>query len=369
MIKMKNEASSEQELKEIGYGQLMAAHAFHGTVLVDSSRTIVAYNPTAAELFANTLGEKIQKGVSFTQLFSRSKRFSDDLSRAFEGKAFTRHYQVTRHGVRFWFQCDFIPCHPDPSAQFIVIHIRDVTRRRLLHRKKKASQPKADARPASQVHADDFLHIVAHDLRNPLSRLKLIIQKEDAFCSGNLPFLMNAIQESVLQMDSIVEGLVNIINTREEAHIITKVDVKQTLDKVIREFKEEIAARSIALSVSIRDAKFTYAPPFLESIIKNLIGNAVKYAGEHAPKIEVSFGKKGSFYLLAVKDNGQGIDLKKYEKYLFQPFKRLSDDKSGLGIGLFMIKNLVERNGGKIEVESEPGKGSAFTIFLKEYTR
>lgn len=69
MIKMKNEASSEQELKEIGYGQLMAEHAFHGTVLVDSSRTIVAYNPTAAELFANTLGEKIQKGVSFTQLF------------------------------------------------------------------------------------------------------------------------------------------------------------------------------------------------------------------------------------------------------------------------------------------------------------
>ena len=72
--------------------------------------------------------------------------------------------------------------------------------------------------------------------------------------------------------------------------------------------------------------------------------------------------------ILTFKDNGEGIDLEKFGSRLFTPFTRFNTEQEGKGIGLYIVKKMIEKNGGKIEVESEIGKGTTFIIYLREYT-
>ena len=110
-----------------------------------------------------------------------------------------------------------------------------------------------------------------------------------------------------------------------------------------------------------------YVETFLYSILKNLISNEIKYKKDVPLQINIKGRKEDGFVILKVKDNGIGIDLNKYEKQIFKPFKRFTNTVEGTGVGLYLIKNMISRNGGEIKVESEPGKGTTFYCYLKEY--
>lgn len=103
--------------------------------------------------------------------------------------------------------------------------------------------------------------------------------------------------------------------------------------------------------------------------MRNLISNAIKYRQpDRALKITItSRPVDDTCTLLTVADNGIGIDLDKHGQHLFKPFKRFDSKTEGKGIGLHVIKNMVERNGGKIEISSTPGEGVRFDVYLKEY--
>jgi signal transduction histidine kinase len=83
--------------------------------------------------------------------------------------------------------------------------------------------------------------------------------------------------------------------------------------------------------------------------------------------VKINCSKNGKEFVFTVEDNGRGIDLQKKGKDLFKPFQRTSSSGSGMGIGLHIVNNMVRKNGGAIKVESTPGKGTKFTIYLKEY--
>ncbi len=102
----------------------------------------------------------------------------------------------------------------------------------------------------------------------------------------------------------------------------------------------------------------------LRSIIYNLLSNAIKYrAPERTPQVRVYCSVTPEYQILAVQDNGLGINLNQ-EKKLFAMFKRLHNHVEGTGIGLYMVKKIIENAGGKIEVQSTEGEGSTFQIFF-----
>lgn len=100
----------------------------------------------------------------------------------------------------------------------------------------------------------------------------------------------------------------------------------------------------------------------LMQLFHHLFDNSLKFRGDAPPRIEISVRRDGSMYQFAVKDNGQGFDGDKYGERIFGMFQRLHDRDQypGTGIGLALAKKIVERNGGRIWVESQPGAGATF---------
>ena len=130
------------------------------------------------------------------------------------------------------------------------------------------------------------------------------------------------------------------------------------------------ALKNLKAAMEEAGATYTQGPPptvvadesQLVQVFQNLVGNAVKFRGTQPPNVEVSAQKTGAEWTFAVRDNGIGIDPQFHER-IFEIFQRLQGRKEyggGAGIGLAICKKVVERHGGRIWVESEPGKGSTF---------
>jgi len=139
---------------------------------------------------------------------------------------------------------------------------------------------------------------------------------------------------------------------------------------------EEVLARVLStLQVSIEESRgsVTHDPlpklmaddVQLESLFQNLIGNAIKFHGKKPPMIHVGVEQKGKEWIFSVSDNGIGIDPQYFER-IFIIFQRLHNRQEypGTGIGLAISKRIVERHGGRIWIESQPGKGSTFFFTL-----
>jgi light-regulated signal transduction histidine kinase (bacteriophytochrome) len=103
----------------------------------------------------------------------------------------------------------------------------------------------------------------------------------------------------------------------------------------------------------------------LHQVLLNLVGNAIKYRGERAPRIAVGAERQGDSWIISVRDNGIGID-PAYHEQIFDIFRRLHarNEYSGTGIGLAIARRIVEQHGGRIRIESESGRGSTFFVSL-----
>lgn len=219
-------------------------------------------------------------------------------------------------------------------------------------------------------YLNDFVYTVAHDLRSPLTNLRLIA---DLIKSSKEPteneFYTENINNSVDRVENILNGIIEIINSQFNVDtVIRELDFLKTLERVKDELILRLKRSNASISYDFKVKKINYPQTYLSSIFRNLLSNAIKYRRSGVdPSIEVFTKKEGEFVVLEFKDNGTGIDVEKNKKRLFKPFKRLNDNQDGKGIGLHLVRSMVEKNGGKIELESELGSGALFRIFLKEY--
>jgi light-regulated signal transduction histidine kinase (bacteriophytochrome) len=166
-----------------------------------------------------------------------------------------------------------------------------------------------------------------------------------------------------------MDGLVNDLLSYTQAAAITNVSAVLTdangalanalnnLRVSIEESGAEITAAELP-SIAIQQVH-------LSQLLQNLIGNALKYRGPERPQVHIEAQRQGPQWLFSVRDNGIGID-QRYQRRIFGLFKRLHTAAaySGTGIGLAICQKVVERHGGRIWVESEPGKGSTFYFTL-----
>ena len=220
----------------------------------------------------------------------------------------------------------------------------------------------------SNRELEEFPHVVSHDLQAPIRMVKsfadLLARHSNQQLDEKSKRYIDYVQRGALQMEDLVKSLLQYATVGQDAPANQEVNLATVVNEVcllLRPSIEEAGAEILCgpLAVVCGDSVQ------LQRVVQNLVSNALKYrqAGS-PPKITLFCEIDSGFCTVFVTDNGPGIPAKYHER-IFQPLKRLhGNDIEGTGMGLAVCRKIVERHGGQIWVESEPGMGARFIFTL-----
>lgn len=219
---------------------------------------------------------------------------------------------------------------------------------------------------------DTFVYAAAHDLKAPISNLTLLTNAIELTPDNNLKLeLQKKYRQLIDILTKTMSGMISVLSIEKKTGSAAKLI---SFEKIYQVVKSELLDRLIDTQpdMSINFSKcpeIVFIESYLISIFRNMISNSLKYRHpERKLKVEIVTEKLGNYTVLEFRDNGIGIDLDIYGDDLFRPFKRISTISEGTGIGLHLIKNMITKNGGKIEVKSTEGTGTIFRLYLVSYT-
>jgi signal transduction histidine kinase len=248
----------------------------------------------------------------------------------------------------------------------------DVTRRMLAERQAQeaaAELKKANAELArSNADLEQFAYVASHDLQEPLRMVASFTQLLAKRYAGRLdPEADEFITEAVngaLRMKRLINDLLDYSRVTTRGGRPTATSARAAYDQAMENL--QAALRDADARVTCGPLPTVWADPTqLTQVFQNLIGNAVKFCRGRRPLVHVSARPRGREWLFAVRDNGIGIEAKHLER-IFAIFQRLHtrEKYAGTGIGLALCKKIIERHGGRIWAESQPGVGSFFYFTL-----
>jgi PAS domain S-box-containing protein len=215
----------------------------------------------------------------------------------------------------------------------------------------------------------NFAHIVSHNLRSHTSNISMLLdlaQQDDPDLIKNeyyrnVKLVSDNMNETIQQLSEIVE-----INSKVSSTLSSQ-NLLKIVKKAIKTVDPLVAKNKVKIEMEV-DANIHVlaVQAYMESIILNLITNAIKYRSpDRQALLGITSGTTGDYAFLRFVDNGLGINLERYGSKLFGMYKTFHSHPEARGIGLFISKNQIEAMGGKIEVESEVNVGTTFTTYFR----
>jgi len=218
---------------------------------------------------------------------------------------------------------------------------------------------------------ESFNYMASHDLKSPINNIDSLFKDlqedlsliDDPHTKDTVHWMGVCIGEA----KNTIQSLTQVLEFRNISQIPENVFFQEIMDEILG--SEQGRIREFAVKI---DANFSQCPEIrfsriaVKSVLVNLVSNSIKYhSPNRRPEIEISSFKEDDFIGLQVTDNGLGINLNTQKDQLFGLFKRVHTGPKGSGIGLYMIKNMLDYSGGKLEVKSAPNKGATFTAYFK----
>jgi signal transduction histidine kinase len=220
----------------------------------------------------------------------------------------------------------------------------------------------------SNTDLERFAYVASHDLREPLRMVTSYVQLlekrySDKLDSDAREFIGFAV-DGATRMNEFLDGLLYLSRVSRDPGVHDPIDSDRALKTTLINLKHTIADASAQVTMEPLPSVRINETHLLQ-LFQNLIGNAIKFQKNGAPKVHVSGTREGDFVRFSVKDNGIGID-PAFSDQVFEVFRRLHtrDHYPGSGIGLAICKRIVEQRGGKIWFDSKPGEGTTFYFTL-----
>ncbi|MFN3403193.1 MAG: sensor histidine kinase [Cytophagaceae bacterium] len=220
---------------------------------------------------------------------------------------------------------------------------------------------------------DSFIYTASHDLKAPVSNIEGLLTTlydslgEIRHKDDEVKLILDMMEQSVVRFKSTVTDLTEISKIQKEIlEDVEEIDIVDVLEDVKIIIAESIKKNNASFNMNLEcNSKIKFSRKNIKSILYNLVSNAIKYRHpDRAPEVNIRLSENNGYTILSVTDNGLGLNKEDLSK-IFIMFKRLHTHVEGSGVGLYIVKKIIENSGGKIEVQSSPDKGSTFTIYFK----
>lgn len=241
------------------------------------------------------------------------------------------------------------------------IHDVKIAEEELLIKNKELQKVNADL--------DSFIYTASHDLKSPIANIEGLIailhKKLEGSMDSSSVKVIEMIEKSIAKFKSTIFDLTEISKVQKNVdEQIEEVVFEEVLADVKADLQEMINETEVFIKEDLQVNTILYARRNLRSILYNLLSNAIKYCSpERAPFVLIRVYRENEFIVLSVQDNGLGLSRTQQTK-IFDMFKRVHSHVEGTGVGLYIVKRIVENSGGYIEVESQVDQGTTFTIYF-----
>ncbi|WP_029033169.1 PAS domain-containing protein [Salinimicrobium terrae] len=337
------------------------ANYFSNTIIpqlfVDADMILRVFTPPAMKQFSLSYDD-IGRNIEDVKDNIRYPTIAENIQEVITtNHVFEKEIQTTEGN---WFQMNIVPYvdHEDDSTNGVIVTFVDINKR--LNAIKELEKVNAQ----HQV----LLYALSHDVKQPISTLKLLTTGLRETYKRKDKEQFNLMLDRLETTSDGINSLLNEYALNGEANLQQSedlIDLEIISQNVLDALRDEIKNNNITINKNFKAPKIIFPKNNLRSIIYNLLHNAIKYRDhDRTSVIDINtFQVKGSV-VFSVEDNGIGIDQEDQEK-IFEKSSRINKEIEGTGMGLYIIKKMLEANKAWIEVNSTVGKGTSFQVFFK----
>ncbi len=337
-----------------------------GYILADTEGQIMDVNPSYCRMVGYTREELLAMNIRDMEAQLTPEEIAARIEvMVRDGRARFRTKHRHRDGHPIDLEVSITIIQPE-DRPLVAAFVRDITEQKRAQEERERLIAELEARNAE---LERFTYTVSHDLKSPLVTIQgfLGVLREDleAGSPEDIEQDLAYIGKAASTMQHLLEDLLNLSRVGRKTNPIERLSMAELVEEALTLVEGELSRRGVEVEVQPDLPAVDGDRMRLLEVWQNLISNAAKYMGEQpSPRIEIGCKPLGDEVCFYVRDNGVGIPPAYHEK-VFELFERLGTDTEGTGVGLALVKRIVEFHGGRIWVESEGmGRGSTFYFTL-----
>ncbi|GAB4487472.1 MAG: hypothetical protein OHK0045_07960 [Raineya sp.] len=321
----------------------------------------------ANDAFAKLFGypEKELFGIRLADFYADAHKRDEILNKLLNGQAVNNEEILLRKkdGSVFWALMSVI-AHKDGEKIYFDGAIRDITQSKAVQ---KQLEIQNEELKKINSELDRFVYSASHDLKAPLASILGLIHIARIEKDINLIVkYMNMMEQSIMKLDNFIKDIIDYSRNARIELLYEEIDIEKLVQDIYDNLHYLEKAASIQKCIRIEKHSPCFSDPKrLSIILNNLLSNAINYhnISQKEPYIEVDIRLSYQYIKISVKDNGIGV-AQEHLSRIFEMFYRASYDSKGSGLGLYIVKETINKLGGQISVHSELGEGTKFEIVL-----